>query len=312
MTAGTSHDNAGHNAERHDDSGTGQHQINDRRLSRCPHVNERQVMSSIALVAPGHNKIDYIKQQIAAGYNRANKGGEEWIEGSLIAAAALREGRELIPSNVTFGEWLKQNNLAFYSRHDREALIHLASDLDLMRTVLGESDSRSYQRIWGTNKSRFPSARETHVSKGKRKPRTYNMNRATIHRTMKLGEAAIAKIKGTSLDRADEIDELIRLNHAMPPGELKPEVQKLIDDAAAGKDVSALAHTATHHHGRPKLAAASLVAMWKKRMVYAWQHADLNAKTELMDYLVKTFDDEQREDLLSFLIDNNIKAEATK
>jgi outer membrane biosynthesis protein TonB len=36
--------------------------------------------------------------------------------------------------------------------------------------------------------------------------------RATIHRTMKLGEATMAKIKGTSLDSAAEMDELVILN----------------------------------------------------------------------------------------------------
>jgi hypothetical protein len=35
------------------------------------------------------------------------------------------------------------------------ALIGLASDIELARTVLAESDSRSYQLIWRTSKSRF-------------------------------------------------------------------------------------------------------------------------------------------------------------
>lgn len=61
---------------------------------------------------------------------------------------------------------------------------------------------------------------------------------------MKLGEDTIAKIKGTALDRADEMDALIKLNRGAAPGTLTKDVQQLVEDAAAGKNVSAIAYTA--------------------------------------------------------------------
>ena len=61
---------------------------------------------------------------------------------------------------------------------------------------------------------------------------------------MKLGEDTIAKIKGTALDRADEMDALIKLNRGAAPGTLTKDVQQLVEDAAAGKNVGAIAYTA--------------------------------------------------------------------
>jgi hypothetical protein len=62
----------------------------------------------------------------------------------------------------------------------------------------------------------------------------------TIHRTMKLDEATMAKIKGTSLDSAAEMDELNILNRGAEEGGLTDIVKLLVEDAAAGKNVSAI------------------------------------------------------------------------
>jgi hypothetical protein len=69
------------------------------------------------------------------------------------------------------------------------------------------------------------------------KPR--NFERAKIHRTMKLGADIIAKIKGTSLDNARELDELVFLNRCASEGELTDIVKELVEAAAAGRTVSA-------------------------------------------------------------------------
>jgi hypothetical protein len=71
-----------------------------------------------------------------------------------------------------------------------------------------------------------------------RKPR--NLPRAEIHRGMKLGEGVIKKLESTSLGNARELDELIFLNRGTPKGELNPTVTRLIEEAMAGKDVSAV------------------------------------------------------------------------
>jgi hypothetical protein len=83
---------------------------------------------------------------------------------------------------------------------------------------------------------------------GDRRPR-YG-KRAQIYFTLKLGAATMAKIAGSSLDRADQLDELLRLNRGAAEGELNPLVRRLVDDAAVGKDVSALATSARQFGGK--------------------------------------------------------------
>jgi hypothetical protein len=73
-----------------------------------------------------------------------------------------------------------------------------------------------------------------------------------IFREMKLGTDTVNKIKGTSLDQAVEMDELIYLNRGAQPGELTPIVAQLVADAAAGKDVSALTARKRRSHGKPR------------------------------------------------------------
>jgi Protein of unknown function (DUF3102) len=75
-------------------------------------------------------------------------------------------------------------------------------------------------------------------AKGRRQPR--NMALAPIYRAEMLGEAVMAKIEGTTLDTARELDALIYLNRGASAGEHTPEVERLVEDACAGKNVSAI------------------------------------------------------------------------
>jgi hypothetical protein len=68
--------------------------------------------------------------------------------------------------------------------------------------------------------------------------------RPALLREMKLGEDVVAKIRGTALGKARELDELIVLNRGAPPGGVTPVVAQPVAEAAAGKHVSALAATA--------------------------------------------------------------------
>lgn len=249
----------------------------------------------------GHNRLDFIRRRIIEGYDRANKGGIEWIEGSLIMAVALREARDAHPANISFSDWLKQNNLNFLPYHDRAALINLAANLELMRTVLMETDSRSYRRIWGTYKGRFDSAVKTTEP---RKKRRTQWGRGMIHRTMKLGEATIAKIKGTSLDTAAEMDELIMLNRGAPVGELTDIVKQLVEDAAAGKDVSAIAYTTNLMPNHHRTSGRRLIEAWRKRMVSAWQTADQKERAALIAYLVSSLETADQNRVVESLLDN--------
>jgi hypothetical protein len=60
------------------------------------------------------------------------------------------------------------------------------------------------------------------------------------HRRRKLGDDIVDKLLGTSLGRADELDELVVLNRGAPKGELTKPVQQLIDLATAGEAVSVI------------------------------------------------------------------------
>ena len=73
--------------------------------------------------------------------------------------------------NIAFSAWLKQNGLNYHNKNDRAALIEMAANSDLMRTVLTESSSRSYQQIWQEHKGRFP-----HLRKPKPTPRKRKIN----------------------------------------------------------------------------------------------------------------------------------------
>lgn len=242
-------------------------------------------MSLVSLI---DTKLDYIKQRIIAGHERANKGGVEWIEGTLEVAAAMLEGRTNKPADIGFSQWLKENSLNFYNKDERAALIGFASNIPLAREILTRSESRSYKALWMQNKSRFRQTEKPSTDKqGRyRKPRVRNMNSAMIHRRMKLGDEIVDSIKGTSLDSAPEMDELVMLNRGAPEGELTEIVQDLVARAVRGEDVSAIAETSriapTSNRKRPNLIEA-----WRKRMVFAWDQANYSEQEKLVDYLMK-------------------------
>jgi hypothetical protein len=251
-----------------------------------------------AVATIGHN-LDFIKRRIMTAHIRVTKSGAEWVEGTLEIAAALREAREMVPADVSFSGWLKQHNLAYYNKNDRAALICFAADIELARTVLTESDSRSYQHIWHKNKGRFLQVRkptDAPRSPTNRKRRAANLKgRAGLYRTMKLGEEAMSRIKGTSLDSAPEMDELVILNRGAPDGGLTPVVARLIEAAASGEAVSAIAEGVAMGGGRRHSAVAlQLMTAWKRRMAAPWQLASEEQKAELVRQLISELDREQR------------------
>jgi hypothetical protein len=238
---------------------------------------------NLQVVSLGHNRLDFIARNIRAGFERAMKGGAEWVEGSLEVAAALKEGRDAVPANISFSVWLKQEKLDFYNHRDRAALIGLASDQTIARMILAESKSRSYDLIWRENKSRFTNIRKTTTKSGK--PRTRNMGRAMIYRRMKLGDEIIDKLKGTSLDSAQELDELVALNRGAAEGEHTEIVKHLIAEAIAGKDISAVAEGQKLVGAAPK-KAPTLIKAWRKRMIFVWERANKKEQEQFIEYLM--------------------------
>lgn len=235
--------------------------------------------------------LDRIKKRIRDGFERTKNGRQEWIEGTLDVAAALHEGRQKFSDHIRFGDWLKKNGIDFFNKNDRAALLRFAENADVARTVLTETTRMSLQMVWRDNKSRFPNVRKTTATTTKRQRVTREMTMTL--RVMKLGAETIAKIQGTSLDRADEMRELIMLNRGAAPGELTPIVRQLVDDAAAGKLVSARGETAARFGIRAK---DPLLAAWTKRMVYAWTIATHDERQKFIEWLMEQLGREPQND----------------
>jgi len=231
------------------------------------------------------NRLDLIKRRIEASHERANKGGAEWVEGSLQLMIALREGKDYIPPHITFKNWLITNKLDFYSKDERSALLGLSTDLELARQLLTESKTQSYLTIWREHKNKFVKQ----APKEKRKPVNRNMNRAAIYRSLKLGEDLVESLKGTSLDSAAELDELVVLNRGAAQGELTDIVQHLTAEAVAGKNVSALAYTASL--GTTRKHIPTLHEAWRKNMVYAWKCASKEERTKFLTDMMDHIDE---------------------
>lgn len=219
-----------------------------------------------------HNRLDVIKRRIAAGHERASKGGVDWIEGTLEIAAAMHDAHANITSSVTFNGWLSENKVAFYNKNDRLALLHFATNLELSRKVLTETKSRCYDLIWRENRHLFSGNKKTNNRYSK--PRARYSKNAMIFRRMKLGDELVDALKGTTLDSAPELDELIILNRGAPHGELTEAVQHLTAEAIAGKQVSALGYTADLGTLTRRKHLPTLNEAWRKHMAFAWDRAD--------------------------------------
>lgn len=245
-----------------------------------------------------HNRLDFCARQIRIGYELSTKGGADWVEGSLQAGIALREAVDLSPSHISFAQWLRINQLDFYPAADRIALIKLVANPERARSILTGAGTTSYRRIWGKHAAEFGSEPPT-----KKKPRgPTDPNRKYVHANIKLGADNVAKIKGTSLDRADELQELIILNRGTALGELTDIVRNLIADAAAGKDVSAIATTKRLLGSRSR----TLLPVWRKRMIGPWEGADFDERKEFVDHLIQQLPQAQRELIISYLLDKYI------
>jgi hypothetical protein len=87
-------------------------------------------------------------------------------------------------------------------------------------------------------------ARKQPTNKRKQHPASIRISGcAELARRRKLGSATVNKLRGTSLGSAAEMDELIELNRGAPDGEHTEIVKKLIADAMAGRQVSAVKYT---------------------------------------------------------------------
>jgi hypothetical protein len=105
--------------------------------------------------------------------------------------------------------------------------------------------------------------------------------RATLTRQLKLGDD-YERVKGTSLDSPKELDALVHLAEHRPK-----EARTLIERAVTGKAVTATAVLAAKAHS-PKPTKNELIGAWIKKMLSAWQRADLTTRDQFIEYLKET------------------------
>jgi hypothetical protein len=72
----------------------------------------------------------------------------EWAKATLALAKELFRARQEFRSNVEFGLWLVENDLDYFNKDDRAALINMGQHAEITRRVLEETDRRSLRLIW--------------------------------------------------------------------------------------------------------------------------------------------------------------------
>lgn len=102
-----------------------------------------------------------IAERIRVAFKKTQHGRQEWIEGTLELAQALFDGRARYQSNQAFAHWLIDEELDYIGPQDRAALISMAGNLPLAKTILQETQRSSWQHIW----SEEMQPRLSHVSK---------------------------------------------------------------------------------------------------------------------------------------------------
>jgi hypothetical protein len=250
-------------------------------------------------------QIDKIGRRIREGFIRANKGGEEWIEGSCEAAQALYEGRQLFRRDREFGAWLHGHSFNFYTHQDRAALITMGADLPTMRDVLKNSDSRSYRVLLRDNAARFTNAGKpddaTRIARKKRPGRRPKSEKSLpdteVRRKVKLGEENYTALKGTSLGSPKEMDALITLmdgqtDFAISIGGETPIAPELISRALAGEPVSAVA-VCLEKQRVPLPTLADFTDAWIRhpvKLLSLWTRADNKTKRDFIAYLEHQID----------------------
>lgn len=262
------------------------------------------------LPTAGNNlRIERIRTEINAALARLSSGNRtDWTEASLQIATALLEAKSMVPTGVAANDWFKAN-LNYFPSNERIALCGLATNIDVARELLNRVERKSYQNIWNANRHLFMDVPKKPEPERDHKRRVYApRNRSMIHYTLKLGELTMAKIRGTSLDSAKEMEELLMLNRGAEEGELQPIVRQLVEDAAAGKPVSALATSARQFGALPKRVVKHLQQAWIKRMTHPWELASLQEKTELLVYLLRAMPKTEAGEIIEHLIDHvNLK-----
>src|SRR5829696_926253 len=87
-------------------------------------------------------------ERYRAGWERAEVGYTQWVEGMLEMAEALAEARAQHESEKVFEIALIKKGVEFHTSADRAALIQMGQDPKFARILLEEARLRSPSAIW--------------------------------------------------------------------------------------------------------------------------------------------------------------------
>lgn len=244
-------------------------------------------MVTDTVVVVDMKSLPQIACSIRDGHERAKRGGHDWIEGSIEAAANLYAARVRFDSNSEFGKWLRSTGYASYCNgNDRAALIAMGSDPPVMRAAINATTSRSYRVIYQEFRDRFPKPGKTTVRRRERREPTpgkrtkQSKSMSLIIRSQTLGLELYDKIKDTCLGERAELEALIELSRIS-----KDEVETLIKSAEAGKAVSAIAVVAAKRN-HPSITAEALIEAFKHgKLLRLWMRADVDTQNALIEYM---------------------------
>src|SRR5258708_1050988 len=85
---------------------------------------------------------------IRDNFKRTQFGRREWIEGTVGLGEKFWKARQQFGVNQEFSIWLVNNNLDYFDKNDRAALISMGENIELTKCVLEETMSVSYRLIW--------------------------------------------------------------------------------------------------------------------------------------------------------------------
>jgi len=85
---------------------------------------------------------------ICIHFKLTESGHSDWIKGAIGLAEDFYQARQEFLSNQEFAVWLAENELDYFDKDDRAALINLGEHLEVTKEVLKETKSISYQLIW--------------------------------------------------------------------------------------------------------------------------------------------------------------------
>jgi hypothetical protein len=237
----------------------------------------------------GRNRLDAI--EIATGHHvEVVVKDDKWIidAGVWISDKVIVLDNSVDPYAYVISANIHRRHLTAKQRRELIAKLIKAqpekSDRQIAETVKASHHTVGAVRVDMERRGQVAHVAARTDTKGRQQPakRVRDYAFPQLHRRTKLGDETVDKIKGTTLDSAEEMDELVMLNRGAPPGEQTETVKQLVADAVAGKDVSAIAI------GRG--TAPKLVMAWRKRMTASWLLATKEERRKLITRLMSDDD----------------------